>query len=173
MNAFHKFLAEMAHKNTAVVPNGLTEELTESVKRAEARAGCYGSGEPSADDGIEEVSCGNGKVPEPTGALTISTDSGSDERTGPKHIAAPPAGIHISGRGVDVLILARSLNLLSRMLGHLDVCDYAPRASKRLAAELKKHVQEIQGYAITHGLVPELVDAQLSLLSVSGEAAQT
>jgi len=218
-------------------------DLSELVERAEAKAGCYGSSEPSADDPIaddpivedpivedpitedamvEEFqdSCGaeaaagkasdgacveglgewhaspcqQGKDGDPS-AMSSRSESQQNCAGPGAEWEIPPAGIQFGaaadgapfmapsfapypgrsaapkllGRGMEALILAQSCVLLSRALAYIGLADL--HCARAFAVEIRDHLDAINCYALAKGIGMDLAEAQLNLMSVTGDFA--
>ena len=231
-------------------------DLSELVERAEAKAGCYGLGEASADDPVVEDpiveefedSCGadaaagkasdgacveglgerhgsgcqQGKDGDPSAMSSRSESQQNCAGLGAEW-GIPPAGIYGSprtaplvfstatrglgsefgaaadgapfvapslapypglsaapklfersmgmgiGKGMEALILAQSCVLLSRALAYVGLADLD--CARAFAVEIRDHLDAINGYALARGIGMDLAEAQLNLMSVTGDFA--
>jgi hypothetical protein len=69
----------------------------------------------------------------------------------------------------EALILAQSAVLLSRALAYVGLADL--RCARALAVEIRDHLDAINGYALAKGIGMDLAEAQLNLMSVTGDFA--
>ena len=88
-----------------------------------------------------------------------------------------PAAPKLLGRGMsmsmsisnEALILAQSAVLLSRALAYVGLADLD--CARAFAVEIRDHLNAINGYALAKGIGMDLAEAQLNLMSVTGELA--
>ena len=73
------------------------------------------------------------------------------------------------GKGMEALILAQSCVLLSRALAYVGLADLD--CARALAVEIRDHLDAINCYALAKGIGLELAEAQLNLISVTGDFA--
>jgi hypothetical protein len=73
------------------------------------------------------------------------------------------------GKGMEALILAQSCVLLSRALAYVGLADLD--CARALAVEIRDHLDAINCYALAKGIGLELAEAQLNLMSVTGDFA--
>ena len=73
------------------------------------------------------------------------------------------------GKGMEALILAQSCVLLSRALAYVGLADLD--CARALAVEIRDHLDAINGYALAKGIGMDLAEAQLNLMSVTGDFA--
>ena len=76
----------------------------------------------------------------------------------------------VEGRGVDALILVRASMVMTRTLAHLEALKLP--SSLALAKEVRNSLDEIKGYCLMHGMMAEFVDAEMRLMSPTGEVAK-
>jgi hypothetical protein len=69
----------------------------------------------------------------------------------------------------DALILAQSSVLLSRALAYVGLADL--ECARTLEVEIRDHLDAINCYALARGIGMDLAEAQLNLMSVTGELA--
>jgi hypothetical protein len=81
----------------------------------------------------------------------------------------PSAAPKLLGRGMEALILAQCCVLLSRALAYVGLADL--RCARAFAVEIRDHLDAINGYALAKGIGMELAEAQLNLMSVTGDFA--
>jgi hypothetical protein len=141
-------------------------DLSELVERAEAKAGCYGSNEPSADDPIaDQFGAAADEAPfvAPDGAPFMAPSSAP--------YPGPSAAPKLLGRSMkdEALILAESCVLLSRSLAYIGLADL--RCARELSVEIRDHLDAINSYALAKGIGMDLADSLLNLMSVTGDFA--
>ena len=73
------------------------------------------------------------------------------------------------GKGMEALILAQSCVLLSRALAYVGLADLD--CARAFAVEIRDHLDAINGYALAKGIGMDLAEAQLKLMSVTGDFA--
>ena len=73
------------------------------------------------------------------------------------------------GMGMEALILAQSAVLLSRALAYVGLADLD--CARAFAVEIRDHLDAINCYALAKGIGMDLAEAQLNLMSVTGDFA--
>jgi len=81
----------------------------------------------------------------------------------------PSAAPKLLGKGMEALILAQSCVLLSRALAYVGLADLD--CARALAVEIRDHLDAINCYALARGIGMDLAEAQLNLMSVTGDFA--
>jgi len=69
----------------------------------------------------------------------------------------------------EALILAESCVLLSRALAYVGLADLD--CARAFAVEIRDHLDAINCYALAKGIGMDLAEAQLNLMSVTGDCA--